>query len=149
MNCDEIKTLLMGYLDGELDPEQRAQVDHHLASCDACRRDLAEFQNLNEELATMEFKDPSDEQLEHYWRSVYNRLERGLAWILFSLGAIILLCYGGFRLVESVVADPSVALVLKIGVLALVFGAVVLFVSLLRERLTVRRVDRYSKEIKK
>ena len=149
MNCDEFKTLMMGYVDGELGPEQRARLEKHLASCESCTRDLAEFQSLNKELSTMAFKDPSDEQLERYWRGVYNRLERGLGWILFSVGAIILLCYGGFALVEAVMADPSVGLVLKVGVLALVFGVVVLFVSLLRERLTVRRVDRYSKEVKK
>jgi anti-sigma factor RsiW len=33
--------LLSAYLDGELEPEQRADVEGHVATCDACRRELA------------------------------------------------------------------------------------------------------------
>jgi predicted anti-sigma-YlaC factor YlaD len=149
MNCDEFKPLMMGYLDGELQPEQHARLEEHLAACQACARELAEFRGVKEELAMMEFSEPSDAELDSYWRSVYNRLERGLGWVLFSLGAILLLCYGGFRLVEEIVKDPNIELVVKAGVLALVFGTVVLFVSLLRERLAVRKVDKYSKEVKR
>ena len=97
----------------------------------------------------IKFKEPTDAELERYWKSIYNRLERGLAWILFSAGAIIVLCYGGFKLIEQVIKDPNIALLFKIGLTALVFGAVILFVSLLRERLTVRKVDKYSKEIER
>ena len=97
----------------------------------------------------MKFKEPTDVELERYWHSVYNRLERGLGWVLFSLGAIIVLCYGGFKLVEEIVRDPGVAVLLKVGIVALVFGTVILFVSLLRERLAVVKVDRYSKEVER
>ena len=95
------------------------------------------------------FNEPTDAELSRYWSSIYNRLERGVGWILFSLGAIVLLCYGGFKLVEAVIRDPTIQWWVKGGVLALVFGTVVLFVSLLRERLAVRRVDKYSKEIER
>ena len=95
------------------------------------------------------FKEPSDAELERYWSSIYNRLERGAGWILLSVGAIILLCYGAFRLVEGIIKDPKVAIVLKVGVVALVFGVVILFVSLLRERLAVRKVDKYSREVER
>jgi hypothetical protein len=80
---------------------------------------------------------------------VYNRIERGAGWILLSIGAILLGCYGGFRLIEQVVRDPTVALIVKVGLVALVFGAVILFVSLLRERLAVRKADKYSREVKR
>ena len=147
MSCDEFKPMMMGYLDGELQPEQRVRFENHVAACGDCALELAEFRKVKEELAMMNFQEPSDAELERYWHSIYNRLERGLGWILFSLGAIVLLCYGGFKLVEEMVKDPNVALLVKAGVLALVFGVVILFVSLLRERLTVWKVDRYSKEV--
>ena len=97
----------------------------------------------------IEFKEPSDDELEKYWQSIYNRLERSVGWVLLSVGAILLLCYGGFELVEELIRNPSVAVAVKVGVVALVIGVVVLFVSLLRERLTVCKVDRYSKEVKR
>lgn len=149
MSCDRFKSLITAYIDGELPPEQRALFEDHLASCGQCARDLAEFAKLKEELDMLKFKEPTDAELDRYWRSIYNRLERGIAWILFSVGAMVLLCYGGFKLVEETIKNPEVGTLLKVGVLAAVFGTVILFVSLLRERLAVRKVDKYSKEIER
>jgi predicted anti-sigma-YlaC factor YlaD len=141
--------MLTAYLDGELPPDRRRRLEGHLAECQSCRRELEALAAVKEDLAMIKFKEPSDVELERYWGRIYNRLERGVGWILLSVGAIILLCYGAFKLVESVVTDPGVALVLKLGVLALVFGVVILFVSLLRERLAVRKTDKYSKEVQR
>ena len=149
MSCEEFEPMIAGYLDGELSPQQRDRLDSHLAGCDSCRRELAELTELKENLAMIGFKEPSDVEMQRYWRSVYNRLERGLGWILLSIGAIVLLCYGAFKLIEALIKDPNVVLGLKIGVVALAFGAAILFVSLLRERLAVRKVDKYSREIKR
>jgi predicted anti-sigma-YlaC factor YlaD len=141
--------MITGYLDGELPPEDRARLEEHLEGCRQCARELAQLGRLKEELAMMEFQEPTDAELERYWRSIYNRLERGIAWVLLSVGAIILLCYGGFKLVEEIVRDPELAVLLKVGVVALVFGIVVLFVSLLRERLAVSKLDKYAREVKR
>ena len=149
MTCDEVKALLSGYLDEELASDQQAEVEEHLRACPACAADLAGLAGLKEELSMMKFREPTDEELERYWHSVYNRLERGVGWVLFSVGAILVLCYGAFKLIEETIRDPNVATVLKVGMVALVFGAVVLFVSLLRERLAVRRADRYSREVER
>ena len=149
MSCDEFRSMISAYADGELTPEQRERLEGHLSACDACKRELAEVRALKKELDMIKFTEPTDEQLERYWSGVYNRLERGAGWVLFSIGAIVLLCYGGFKLVEQVVRDPAIAWWVKGGVLALVFGLAILFVSLLRERLAVRKVDRYSREVKR
>jgi len=144
-----MKTLMMAYLDDELSEKERARFEAHLAQCGECSRELSKFSELKEELAMVKFKEPTDVELERYCRGVYNRIERGLGWVLFSVGAIVLLCYGAFKLIEEMVHDPSVSVVLKVGVIALVFGAVVLFVSLLRERLAVRKADRYSRKVER
>jgi predicted anti-sigma-YlaC factor YlaD len=149
MSCDEFRSMISAYADGELTPDQRERLESHLSACDACKRELAEVRALKKELDMIKFTEPTDEQLERYWSSVYNRLERGAGWVLFSIGAIVLLCYGGFKLVEEVVRDPAIAWWVKGGVLALVFGLAVLFVSLLRERLAVRKVDKYSREVER
>ncbi|KPK65076.1 MAG: hypothetical protein AMK73_03995 [Planctomycetes bacterium SM23_32] len=149
MSCDDFRPLITGYLDGELSAEQRARFEEHVRACEQCGQELAELRKLKEELTMMKFEEPSDAELERYWQSVYNRLERGIGWVLFSVGAIIVLCYGGFKLVEEVVRDPGVTVLLKVGVVALVFGTVILFVSLLRERLAVSKVDKYAREVKR
>lgn len=149
MKCDDFKPLMMGYLDDELEPEVCSRVEAHLAECADCRRELEQFRRMKEDLNMVKFKEPSDAELERYWSHIYNRLERGIGWIMLSLGAIILLSYGGFKLVEEVVKDPEIGLLIKVGILALVFGVVVLFVSLLRERLALLKTDKYSKEVER
>ncbi len=149
MNCDDARRMIMGYLDDELPKEERESLEDHMRTCDGCRKEHEGFAELKEGLAMIKFKEPTDAELERYWRGIYNRLERGLAWILFSVGAIIVLCYGAFKLLEEMVKDLGIALVLKIGVGALVLGGVVLFVSVLRERLAVQAKDKYSKEVER
>jgi predicted anti-sigma-YlaC factor YlaD len=147
MSCDEFKPLLTGRVDGELAAEDRARLEEHLETCADCARELEELRRLKEDLAMLKFKEPTDVELERYWKGVYNRLERGVGWILVSVGAIVLLCYGAWELIDEVIKNEAVSWVLKVGICALVGGLVVLFVSILRERLVVCRLDRYSKEI--
>ena len=149
MSCNEFNRMAGAYLDGELPEEDRRRFEEHLASCDACRTELAELKRLTEDLNMMRFKEPGDEELQRYWAGVYNRLERGIGWILLSAGAILTLCYGAFKIIEEMIRDPAVSVILKVGVCALIAGLVVLFVSLLRERLVVRKVDRYSREVER
>lgn len=149
MNCEAFQENMMAFLDGELPPETRAAFESHLSVCDTCAGEFSAFSELQEELKMMTFKEPSEAELERYWGSIYNRIERGTGWVLFSVGSILLLCYGAFKLIEEMVRNPDVALALKTGTLALIFGLVVLLVSVLRERLAVRKVDKYSREVKK
>lgn len=83
-----------------------------------------------------------------YWTSVYNRMERRIGWILFSIGAIIILFFGGYKLVEGLVQAPDVPLLFKVAILSVLGGLVVLLVSLARERIFVRKRERY-KEVEK
>jgi predicted anti-sigma-YlaC factor YlaD len=149
MSCDNFRPLLTGYGDGELSAEEQRRVAAHVAQCAACAAELAELERLKEDLAMLAFKEPTDAELDRYWGGVYNRLERGLGWALFSAGAILVLCYGAFELIKDFVANPTISVILRVGVAALVVGLVLLFVSLLRERLALVKADRYSREIKR
>jgi anti-sigma factor RsiW len=149
MRCDQFNQWAGAYLDGELSEADRRRFEEHLASCEQCRREVADLRNLTEDLDMMRFKEPGDEELQRYWTGVYNRLERSLGWILLSVGAILTLCYGAFKAIEELVRDPTVSIILKVGVCALIAGLVILFVSLLRERLVVHKVDRYSREVER
>lgn len=148
-NCDEYRPMISACLDGELPADQRQRLEAHLAACETCRCERAELAELKEQLTMIKFREPADAELERYWAGVYNRLERTAGWAMLSLGAIVLGCYGGYKLIEDVVWNAAVPLPLRIGLPALIFGVIVLLVSLLRERLTVRKKDRYSREIER
>ena len=144
MACAEYKDLLMGYLDNELANGQREQLERHLAECKDCWEELEEFKKLKTITDDMDLAEPEDKLWDDYWGGIYNRIERGIGWILFSIAAIVLLMYGGFCAIEEMVKDPTVSIVLKVGLLVLIAGLAVLFVSVLRERLYFRKKDRYK-----
>ncbi len=143
MTCQDHKDLMMAYLDNELNEEQKRAFEEHLAGCPDCTRDLAEFRKLKRMTDSVTLVEPEDRVWDQYWSNVYNRIERGLGWILFSVAAIVLLIYGGFRAIESIFEDPAVGVLMKIGLLALLGGLAILFVSVLRERVYFWSRDRY------
>jgi len=65
-----------------------------------------------------------------------------------SIGGMILLFYGGYKFVESIIQDPAISLFLKVGILAFLAGAVVMLVSQIKEQIFVYKRERY-KEIEK
>lgn len=148
MNHQKIKELISSYNDGELNQEQKKKVEKHLEDCPECRKELEEMRKFEEVMSQMELKKPPGEVWKRYWTSVYNRLERRIGWILLSIGAMIILFFGGYKMIEGIIVDPSTPLLLKVGILTALGGIVVLLVSILREQIFVRKRERY-KEVEK
>ena len=91
---------------------------------------------------------PPPEVWDNYWINVYNKFERGIGWLIFSIGAVILLTYGGFKFVESVINDPGLAFAVKFGIFLAIGGLAVLFVSVAREKFFTRRHDPYKEIVR-
>ena len=144
MTCHDYKDLLMGYLDNELSNEQKRQFEEHLSGCSECKEELKEFQKLKAITDEVTLVEPEDRIWQDYWSGVYNRIERSVGWIVFSVAAILLTIYGGFKLIEEMIKDPDIETMLKVGLLVLIAGLAILFVSVLRERLYIWRKDRYK-----
>ena len=143
MACEDYKDLMMGYLDEELSTEQIRRFEEHLATCKKCSSQLQEFRQLKAITDQMTLIEPEDRLWQQYWDGIYNRAERGIGWIIFSVAAILLTIYGGFKAIEDLITDPTVGLLLKIAMLALLVGLAILFVSVLRERIFFWSKDRY------
>ncbi len=143
-----MKELISSYFDGELDADRKKLVEDHIRTCSECKREFDEMARFEEVMGRMELKKPPEEAWKVYWSSVYNRMERRVGWILFSVGAIIILFFAGYHLLKGIIEDVGTPLVLKVGILAVLGGLAVLFVSVLRERIFVNKRERY-KEIEK
>jgi predicted anti-sigma-YlaC factor YlaD len=148
MDHEKIRELISPYLDGELDDQTRKTVEEHLASCRECRKECEEMEKFEEVMGQMTFKNPPKEFWDLYWTSVYNRLERGIGWVFLSLGAIVLLFFGAYKIIEGMIRDSSTPLLLKVGLLLFLAGVAVLLVSIIREQFFLRKRERY-KEIEK
>jgi predicted anti-sigma-YlaC factor YlaD len=148
MKCEEIRPFLMAYLDGEIEEERKSEVEKHLSECEICSREYKSFARLKEVTDNMRFADLSDQLWTGYWKGVYRRLERGAGWVFFSIGAIILLCFGAFQFFRELFADPNISWIVKVGVSTCAFGTIALLVSIIRERLFLYKTDRY-REVKR
>jgi predicted anti-sigma-YlaC factor YlaD len=148
MDHQHIKELISSYHDGGLSSEQKQSVEAHIQTCAECRKEWEDMKKLEEVMNKMELKKAKPEVWKVYSTSVYNRLERRIGWILFSVGAMILLFFGGYKMVESIIQDTTTPLLIKVGIMALMGGFAVLLISVLRERLFVRQRERY-KEVEK
>ncbi len=148
MDHQKIKELISSYHDNELSEDQEKMIEEHIQLCEECRRELEEMGRFEEVMQKMGLKQPPKEMWQVYWTSVYNRLERRIGWILLSIGAIIILFFGGYKAIEGIIEDPTTPLILKIGILAALGGLVILLVSIGRERIFVRKRERYKEVVK-
>jgi anti-sigma factor RsiW len=58
--CDERAEALSAFLDGELPPEERRELERHLSGCDGCRERLEELRELGEGLRAWPDADPPE-----------------------------------------------------------------------------------------
>ena len=144
MTCHDFKDLMMGYLDNELSDEARRRFEDHVDGCPECARELKEFKRLKTITDEVTLIEPEDRLWQDYWNGIYNRIERSIGWIIFSDAAILLTIYGGFRAIEEIIKDPKIEFLFKAGLLALLVGLAILFVSVLRERIYFWKRDRYK-----
>ncbi len=144
MICDDIKILLSGMIDGELEPDEKKRAGDHIAACEGCREEYVRLRKLKEVTDDMKYFDISDKLLAGYRQDIYNQVERGIGWIFFSIGALTVLSFGAWELLNEFFLNNKVPLLFKFGVAALIFGMLVLLISIVRERFFSKKHDRYD-----
>ncbi len=145
---ERARHLMMAALDGELSRQEQADLERLLREDPALRAEWQQLQRVKEVTTTMSLREPPKEIWDRYWLGVYQRFERGLAWILVSFGAIVVLSWGAWEALRELWNDQQLPVLVKAGSFALVVGLVVLVVSVLREKLSIRRTDPYKDVIR-
>ena len=145
---ERAQRLMMAALDGEISAAERQELDQLLETDDRIRDEWERMNRVKEVTSAMAFREPPEEVWEQYWTSVYKRVERGIGWILLSLGTIVLLAYGAWKWMEAIAGADDLPLVLKLAIFGGVVGLIILIVSVLREKLFTRHRDAY-KEIQR
>ncbi len=145
------RELMMAALDGESTDAERDELNDIVARDQALADEWQRLMRVKEATNTMALREPSQETWDRYWMSVYNRAERKVAWLLVGGGAVVLLAYGLWHavpeLAEALFDATDVPVVVRGGVAALLTGAVLLIVSVIREQLTTKRTDAYDKGV--
>jgi len=136
---EELKGMLSAYLDQELTQAAGQRVRIHLEDCPECRETLRQLQGLQRLTAQVEFPDPPEEKMQELERRLSVRAPRGLGWLLVSGGLAAWVVYALFMAMLHW-RPPTVEEMLG-GAVAL--GVLLLFVSVLRQRLLEIPHDRY------
>lgn len=146
---DRFIYLMEKYFSGELTLDEGKEFQFAVQNNADLKKEFEEQLNMHEVLSKMKIKDPLPEAWDNYWLGIYNRLERKIGWILFSLGVLILLGFGSYSFVdEFLLKDSEAHLVIKIGVTSFLFGILVLIFSVAREKFFASKTDKY-KEIQR
>lgn len=143
ISCPDMGVKIMALIDGELDRDEIISVREHLKTCERCSVEYASFKRVKEVTNEMKFKNLPEFYWNDYWKHIYNRIERGLSWIFLSIGAIIILTFTGWQFLDNLISDKQIHPLLKVGIFIFFIGLAILIVSIVREKLMVRRVDKY------
>jgi hypothetical protein len=136
--------LTENYLDENLTPEEKNELFEILDNNAKLKKEFEEQKRIKEALSVMMLQNPSREAWDGYWTELYNKLERGFAWILISIGAIIVLAFAAIQFVEKLLETDKLPLLEKAGIFLLIIGFAVLVVSLLREKLFKNKHDKFK-----
>ena len=139
--------LLEKYFDNSLTTEEKSEFDSLIQNKNY-KEEFEEQKRMKEVLSKMRLKNPSTEVWDNYWLGIYNRLERGLAWILVSIGAIILSAFAIYEIVSKMLEDTLTPGYIKIGISCLLLGGLILLFSVVREKIYTSIRDKY-KEIQR
>ena len=140
---ERARQLMMAGLDGELSGDERAELDRLLATDDRLRAEWARFSRVKEVTESMRYREPPEEVWEDYWSSVYSRMERRLGWVMLTVGALVLAGWTLWHTIQEILADSAIPGSIKIAIFAVLFGSLILLVSVAREKLFVARRDPY------
>ena len=141
---DRVRQLMMAEVDREISGEGRVELESALENNPDLRDELRTYQRLKEVTDTMSPLKPPEETWDSYWEHVYRRLERGIGWVLVSLGAITVGTWALWMAVSELIRDTTMPVYVRWGMLVLIAGLVVLFVSVVRERLFMQKKDPYK-----
>ena len=148
LDRERVNRLMMEALDGEISTSDRAELDAILEAHLEIRKEYQMMSRVKQVTGTMAYAEPPAEVWDGYWTSVYNNFERGVGWILLSVGTVIVSTYGVWKWVEAVWGNSGVPLLIRLAILGIAAGLLVLAASVVREKLFTRKHDPY-KEIQR
>jgi len=118
---------LMRYLDGELSPEERAQVESELSTSTELQREVAIYRALKADFQELSFH-PADYR-RSVWDHVNAEVTRPVGWLLVVAGVAVWMTYGVY-----VFATSSVNPWEKLATGAVAIGILMLFASVIWDR---------------
>jgi hypothetical protein len=136
---DEMRLLMMAYIDDELSPEEREAFERQMESDRALAMETVKYQNLAALADSMKIREPTDQERRRFWAHFYNRTEWRLGWALLTVGLVGVV---GSAAYEIWVTD-SIPWHVKLAVALTCIGFLLILWNVLRLKWKTDRFDRY------
>jgi len=142
-SCPAFRDSIVRYVDGTASDEERAELEAHLRNCPICRDEVEGHTHIARTAHDMRFVDLPDDAWHDYWQNTYNRMERTIGWLLVVIGFIVVGVCALARFTQWLVTNETLGLIEKVGLSVLVLGLALVVLGVIRERIALRRFDRY------
>lgn len=136
--------LVEKYLNNELSADEKEELNIILQNDSKLKNELEEQKRTKEVLNKMRLKNPSKEVWDSYWLGIYNKIERGIAWIAVSIGFVIITVYAVIEAGDNFFQDNQTPGIIKFGIAVLVIGILILLFSVIREKVFTYKKDKYK-----
>jgi anti-sigma factor RsiW len=143
MACEEIGHTLMAYIDGELDGEEKTRMENHLAECAECAEEVRAYEEVRDLAKQLRLREPPPEFWDEYPKGVFDRIGRGIGWILIIASGAVFALFGLYCLWTS--GEP---LVEKACITGLLLGFGILLWTVARRRVREAKTDPYKEIIR-
>jgi len=143
-NCSEYRALMMGLMDNELTEEESVKLNNHMIRCLSCREEYQQLKITSSKLDSIKLKGPDKDILARSWKSPYSKFSKNFGILLIIGGWLITMIYGAYEFIiqKETEAIPKYAFVI------ILIGIIILFITVLRDRLRSYKTDPY-KEVDK
>ncbi len=128
---------LMRYLDGEMQPGDRARFEGIVEASTELQRELALYRALKDNLQGISFAPALAGR--SVWDRVNARLARPIGWVMLVIGATLWAIYGGYIYLQSAINAWE-----KLATSAVISGILILFATVAWERYRAWLVDPYK-----
>ena len=133
--------MLSAWVDGELTQGESQRVRVHVETCSECDKEAGELLRLKKLTAEARFTDPPDEALDRIERTLSVRGPRSAGWLLVCAGVCAWLLWTAWLFIS----DRRMPSPQQLIPAAMVIGVILLFASVVRERLLELPHDRYRR----
>ena len=140
-NGEHVGEMLSGFIDGELTQQDRQRVQVHIEDCGQCRTDLEELEAMRRAIGRAHLSDLAQDKWRETMDDTTVKASRGIGWLLVLGGALLAI---GVAVIEIVTSASTMTLVEKLIVGGVYGGMLLIFISVLRQRLIERKTDKYQ-----
>jgi len=137
---EKVSQMLSAFLDDELTQTESQRVRIHLEDCDDCRQALGEMRALRDAARSIAFPSPNRFEIDQLDLALSVRAPRLAGWILILLAVGAWAAYAAWRFLTQPGLDFG-----ELAVAAVIIGFVLLFASVLGQRLLELPHDRYRR----